>query len=320
MEEVIGDGLIKLPFVAGLRAAFPGARITWVAAKGRTVYATALKPVVEGLIDEIVTDGVTGAATGDLLLGRQPFGGRRFDVVIDTQTNLRRSLVAKRAAAGLFISSAADFKLSDRRPDLWPEAVAPRMRVLLSLAAGREVEFPPMSFANPRARTAAQALLPEGPIYVGLAPGAGGADRRWPLERYIGLAQAQISARRTPVFLIGPNETDDVALIREAVPEALLPEVDRTDGCEDVGGPALAIALAGRLAVGVANDAGPGHMLAAGGAPLVSLQRSRRNAVKFHPAAARLEMLVAEDYGGAGMAGIPVTDAAAALERLIRND
>ena len=93
MGEVIGDGLIKLPFVAGLRAAFPDAKISWCAAKGSTVYTGALKAVVEGLIDEVVTQGPTGAGPFDRLPGVKTFGGRTFDLVIDTQENVRRSAV-----------------------------------------------------------------------------------------------------------------------------------------------------------------------------------------------------------------------------------
>jgi ADP-heptose:LPS heptosyltransferase len=99
----------------------------------------------------------------------------------------------------------------------------------------------------------------------------------------------------------------------------LIPEVGRTDAFQEVRGPLLTIALAGRLAAAVANDAGPGHMLAAGGAPLLSLQQSRRKAAKFRPAARRLEMLVAEDYGG-GMDAIPPADVEARLERLLQEN
>jgi ADP-heptose:LPS heptosyltransferase len=74
--------------------------------------------------------------------------------------------------------------------------------------------------------------------------------------------------------------------------------------------------LAGRLTAAVANDAGPGHMLAAGGAPLLSLQKDARKAVKFRPAAARLEMLVAGDYGD-DMAALPSEAVEAALARLM---
>ncbi|NGM48415.1 glycosyltransferase family 9 protein [Caulobacter sp. 602-2] len=314
MGEVIGDGLIKLPFIAGLRAAFPQARITWCAAKGTTVYDGPLKRVVAGYIDEIIKDGVTGAGALDVLPWVKPFGGRTFDLVIDTQENLRRSLVARRAANGMFVSAAMQARKGD-----WPPAVVDRMARLLSLATNGQGGLRPLALTEAEAISAAEALLPSGPAYVGLAPGAGGQEKRWPLENYLELARAQAAAGRTPVFFFGPDEAADAAIARSEVPGALFPEADRTDGYANVKGPLLAIALAGRLRAAVANDAGPGHMLAAGGAPLLSLQLNRRKAVKFKPAARRLEMLCAEDYGE-GMAALPPQAVQDALDALIAGD
>ncbi|WP_165187278.1 glycosyltransferase family 9 protein [Caulobacter soli] len=320
MGEILGDSLIKLPFIAGLREAFPQARITWCAAKGGTMYAGPLKSVVAGYIDEILTDGPTGARPLDALPWVTPFGGRTFDLVIDTQENLRRSLVAKRAVSkgkegGRFISAA----LQARQPG-WPVAVVDRLARLLFLASDGDGAPRPLALSDPDATNAARALLPTahygGPVYVGLAPGAGGQDRRWPLERYIELARRIEAADRKAVFFFGPDEGPDLQIARDAVPTALFPEKDRTDDFPDVKGPLLAIALAGRLTAAVANDAGPGHMLAAGGAPLLSLQQDHRKAVKFRPAARRLELLVAEDYGQ-GMAALPLDVVDAALQRLI---
>ncbi len=315
MGEVIGDGLIKLPFIAGLRAAFPDARITWCAAKGETVYAGPLKAVVAGYVDEILTEGPTGVGALDVLPWVRPFGGRVFDLVIDTQENLRRSLVAGRAAKGRFVSAAAQA----RKPG-WPVAVADRLATLLALATDGAGQPRPLALADPKATAAARVLLPDssggGLVYIGLAPGAGGQDKRWPLENYLDLARRIEASGRKAVFFFGPDEATDAQTAREAVPGALFPEKDRTDDFNTVKGPLLAIALAGRLTAAVANDAGPGHMLAAGGAPLLSLQKTRRKAVKFRPAAARLELLIAEDYGE-GMAALPLAVVEAALQRLI---
>lgn len=311
MGEVIGDGLIKLPFIAGLRAAFPQARISWCAAKGQTVYAGPLKAVVAGYVDEVLTAGPTGAGALDVLPWVKPFGGRTFDLVIDTQENLRRSLVARRAAKGLFVSAAAQA----RKPD-WPPAVVDRLARLLALATGGTGAPRPLALTDPDALAAAQALLPGGPTYVGLAPGAGGQDKRWPLERYLELARRLQDSGRQPVFFFGPDEAAEAEAARAAVPAALFPERDRVDGSPAIKGPLLAIALAGRLSAAVANDAGPGHMLAAGGAPLLSLQKDHRKAVKFRPAARRLELLVAQDYGD-DMAALPLEAVDAALRRLI---
>ena len=315
MGEVIGDGLIKLPFIAGLRAAFPQARITWCAAKGDTVYAGPLKAVVAGYLDEILTEGPTGARALDALPWVKPFGGRTFDLVIDTQENLRRTVVARRASKSLFVSAAHQARKAD-----WPAAVVDRLARLLALATDGAGAPRALTLTNPDAAEAARILLPTarfgGPVYVGLAPGAGGQDKRWPLDRYLELARRIEASDRKAVFFFGPDEAADAQTAREAVPTALLPERDRTDGYLGVKGPLLAIALAARLTAAVANDAGPGHMLAAGGAPLVSLQKNHRKAVKFRPAAQRLELLVAEDYG-ADMAALPLDVVDAALQRLI---
>lgn len=311
MGEVIGDGLIKLPFIAGLRAAFPKARISWCAAKGETVYAGPLKSVVAGYVDEVILDGRNGAEPLDSLPWVKPFGGRKFDLVIDTQENLRRSGVARRGAAGCFVSAARQARTRD-----WPVAVTDRLSRLLSLATDGQGAPKPLALTNPDALKAAETLLPTGPTYVGLAPGAGGQDKRWPLENYLELARRVVAEGWTPVFFFGPDEAEDAVATAREVPQALQPERDRADGFTGVKGPLLVIALAGRLAAGVANDAGPGHMLAAGGAPLLSLQQDRRKSVKFRPAAQRLEMLVAEDYGD-GMGALPVDAVWGALQRLV---
>ncbi len=311
MGEVIGDGLIKLPFIAGLRAAFPDARISWCAAKGETVYTGPLKAVVAGYVDEVILEGANGAKPLDSLPWSKPFGGRKFDLVIDTQENLRRSGVARRGASGRFVSAARHARDKD-----WPVAVTDRLARLLSLATDGQGAPTPLALTNPDALKAAETLLPAGPTYVGLAPGAGGQDKRWPLENYFDLARRVLANGWTPVFLFGPDEAEDAAIAAREVPQALQPERNRTDGFTAVKGPLLVIALASRLVAGVANDAGPGHMLAAGGAPLLSLQQDRRKSVKFRPAAQRLEMLVAEDYGS-GMGALPVDAAWSALERLV---
>ena len=323
MGEVIGDGLIKLPFIGGLRRAFPDARITWAAAMGETVYAGPLKTIVAGALDEVIVDGVRGAGSLDWLPWVKPLGGRTFDLVIDTQENVARAMVAKRAASGLFISPAGGFRLSQRRPaaddaDPWPTAVVDRFAKLLSLATGRPETLSPLQIADARTRAVAEALLPGGPTYVGIAPGAGGQDKRWTMDRFLALAEQQIARGRTPVGFFGPDEAEDARAAQAALPGLLLPEWGRDDDFRDVKGPALVVALAGRLAAAVANDAGPGHMFAAGGAPLLSLQKDRRRAAKFRTAAPRLEVLVAEEYGS-DVTALDLDAGGAALERLLKD-
>ncbi len=102
--DLVGDGLMKLPFLRALRAAWPDARVTWLAGKGRTVFAHDLAPLAQGLIDEVVEDAGIGSHWLELL--RRPLAGRRFDLVIDTQRRVLTSLIVKRIAHGVFVSGA----------------------------------------------------------------------------------------------------------------------------------------------------------------------------------------------------------------------
>ncbi len=315
--EVLGDGLLKLPAIAAAREAFPDHRLVWCVATGQTVYESGLKALAAPLIDEILKPRPGGDRPFDLAAAK-PFDGRRFEIVIDTQALLLPALFARRARGRLFVSAAGGFALSDRRPKpgAWPINMAGQVCALVGLAAGREIRPRPMAIADPQLRAAAAHLLPEGRPYIGLAPGAGGKNKIWPLERFLAVAAHVRDRGAVPVFFIGPQEENWLAQIREAAPEALIPEWGRRDPYQHIKGPLLALALAGRLAAAIANDSGIGHALAVGGAPLVSLQQDARKAQKFRPAAQRLELVVAESFGAPDMSAIPVSAALAALDRL----
>jgi len=62
--DLVGDGLLKLPFVRVLRANWPTAKITWCAGKGSSVYAGSLRPLVAGLIDETLENAGFGSRLG----------------------------------------------------------------------------------------------------------------------------------------------------------------------------------------------------------------------------------------------------------------
>ena len=112
-EDLLGDALLKLPAISVLRGAFPGHRITWLAGGGPSVFSAQLAPLIEGMVDEVQDRLRVGRSWRDLL--QRPLEGRRYDVIIDTQTIVRVSLVLRRAPHRLFVSAAAGFLLSDRR-------------------------------------------------------------------------------------------------------------------------------------------------------------------------------------------------------------
>jgi ADP-heptose:LPS heptosyltransferase len=306
----VGDGLIKLPFVRALRTAWPQARVTWLAGKGKSVYGGVLAPLVGGLIDEVIEDARIASRWWELW--RRPLPGRHFDLIIDTQQRVLTTLILKRIAHGRFVSSAADWKLSDLRPAAGgskPSSLIRQLLELVTLASGAPARVAAPLAVDPATEAEAERRLGVAGRLVGLAPGAGGKYKCWPLENYIALAMRQVKAGRVPVIFLGPQERQWEGEIRDAVPTALLPLDERST-------PLLTIALARRLAVAVANDSGAGHMMAAAEVPLVSLFGPTA-AAQFAPITPHLTIIRAQDFGGEAMSAIPFQIVADTVDRLI---
>ena len=322
----IGDGLLKLPFVRGLRSAFPNARITWLAGRETSVYAGIMAELAHGQIDEIIENAGIGLNPVELLRGlaKGPLGGRRFDLIIDTQRIFWTSLSLYRVPHETFISPAARFLLSSRKPEKgyrFPKTMQRQLLDLLELASGKTFPSPKTLELDLKAAflDAAAGLLPEGPEYIGFGPGSGGPPKCWPLENFIALAKGQAEQGRVPVFLLGPLEADWRDEIRTAVPDALFPLQDEGIQAHFGYSPMLSIALAKRMKAALSNDSGTGHMFAVGGVPVVILYGVTAPK-KFQPMTDKLTIVRAQDFGGREMHTIPTAAVGEALEDILADN
>jgi ADP-heptose:LPS heptosyltransferase len=326
-DNALGENVLKLPLLLALREAFPTARITWVpGTSGAFHLREALAPLVAGRIAEFVTDlDIPTDPRQSLPLAWRrghPILRRHFDLVIDTQRYLGRTLLLRRIPHRRFISGTWRYFWSDAAPPRplprRPPRLVDKLLGLAAATAGHPLDVPNPIPLPAALRTRAAALLPDGPAYIGLAPGAGNKERGkcWPLDGFVALARLQVERSRVPVFLLGPDETDWVTALRDAVPEALFPE-QANAGVGARGGPCLAAALGERLAAAVANCSGTGHLLAAGGAPMVSLYGPTRPE-KYAPFARAAICLKAQDHGSDDIAAIPLAAVAAAVEQQVQ--
>src|SRR5262249_33269912 len=150
-----------------------------------------------------------------------------------------------------------------------PPHIGERALSLAQAALGERADASGALEATPAARQAAQAVLPEGPLYVGLGIGSREPRKNWPLEKFAQLSRS-LSARGTaPVLRVGPREGERAEAIRAAVPA--FASVDLTRALAGNGSFDFTVAIAQRLAVVVANDSGTGHLFGAAGRPIVGL-------------------------------------------------
>ena len=184
---------------------------------------------MRGLIDQVIDEVRVGRQATELLV--RPLGGQQFDLVIDTQRRVLTTLIVRRIRHRCFISGAADWLLSDRRPSKgWtkPPAMIRQMLELVELASGQPADTRGVAAVDPILLQEASRRLPGGQRYVGLAPGAGGKHKCWPLDRFIALARQQIEAGRRPVFFVGPEERSWETGLQAGVPDAVFPLSDDT--------------------------------------------------------------------------------------------
>ncbi len=96
-DNALGENILKLPLLLALSAEFPSARIAWVPGTSGAFYLqTELAPLVDGRIAEFVTDLHIPVDPGSALRATHPILNRHFDLIIDTQRYLGRTLFLKR--------------------------------------------------------------------------------------------------------------------------------------------------------------------------------------------------------------------------------
>lgn len=316
--DLMGDALMKMPFVRALRETYPQARITWLAGKGRTVFSGPLAPLVRGLIDEVIEDAGIGTHASELL--RRPLPDRTFDLVIDTQRRVLTTLILRRLRCKRFISGSANFLFSTVKPPSGYRKATTMIRQILDLieiASGQKIEERTGVLYDAESLAGAKHLLPDGPTYVGLVPGAGGRHKCWPRDRFIEVARRQAAKGRVPVVILGPDETGWLEEFRTALPMARFPIQEEAAATGKAPGPLLTIALASLMKAAVSNDSGGGHLVAAGGVPLVSLW-GPTVMEKAPPQTPRLITILARQFGGTEMSYIPVDAVEDAVETLLR--
>jgi heptosyltransferase-1 len=277
----LGDVVLSLPALRAIREKFPQARITVAVGKPGA-------PVVDlsGYADAtIVVDRVALRDGWKVLsvvrIGRIVKEVRRakFDFVIDlhslSETNLLgffsgapTRLYARRP--GRSIDVLANFHpkppVEDNRPT--KHAIDRYLDVLIPLGIKDAPRVPRLRTRAEDDAAVEQMLKKEKantnvPL-VGLFPGAGHPDRRWPLARFMELAERLVRNDGVRIVLFaGPEEREMVKEMRALFPRTTI-IFDRLTV------PQLASALA-RLSVFVSNDTGPMHIATAVGTPVVAL-------------------------------------------------
>lgn len=262
----VGDATMATPALRAIRAAWPAARVTYLARPG-------IDAVLAGLpwFDAVVVDrlgGAIGPFRGAARLRRE-----RFDAAILLPNSFRSALAVRLAGIPRRIGYARD-----RRSWLLTHAIAPAAarpastvdwycdlveRALGVTVADRSPQLA-VTDADVAAAAPARAALPG--RYALFVPGGNRVDKRWPAERFARVAEHLAARHHLHVAVTGsPGERAIVDAIAKA---SNVPIVD----CSAFpGGLAGLKCLVRDASLVVTNDTGPRHFAAAFRVPTVAL-------------------------------------------------
>lgn len=290
----IGDSVLSTGLLGHLLAAHPAARFT-VACGPAAAGLFARMPRLERLI--VVAKRKLSLHWLDLW---QRVVFTRWDLVVDLRASALAWMVpARRRVVGR----------GGRRPGHRLEH--------LGAALGLSPPPLPVAWTAPADEARAEALLPGGPWLV-LGPTANWAEKVWPAERFVALAEAltapggALTGARVAV-LGGPGAAEYAmaAPVLAALPGSL----------DLVGRLALpeAAAVLRRAALYVGNDSGLMHLAAAAGAPVIGLF-GQSDPREYGPAGPRAVAVQADgEPFRTSMTALPVDRVVAAAEGLLRH-
>ena len=266
-QDLLGDGLIKLPFIKQVREIFPNAHITWLSGKGKSTMNSSLKEIADNFINEVLDKEKFGSNFFDIF--KKQFFDMSYDIIFDTQKRLLTTIILKKLRTKLFISASCNFLFSDLKPLNTTETNLTKSLINLSLIFNQTNK---LNFLNilkkNELNVMAEKIMSGTKEKIAICPGASNVWKKWPLENYIEIAKYLIKKKFLPVFFLGPNERNLVNKLKNELPEAMYPLQSRY---LTKLRPIHTIALAKHCKFGITNDTGCGHLLAASNLKLICL-------------------------------------------------
>ena len=111
-NDKIGDGLQKITFIQSLKKIYPKSQITYTTTNTTTL-RNQLSPLVHGCIDKFIEYNHIDSSITNLFKKNKIFSDMYFDLIIDLQKVVIRTLKLKQIKHKFFFSAAANFLFSD---------------------------------------------------------------------------------------------------------------------------------------------------------------------------------------------------------------
>jgi ADP-heptose:LPS heptosyltransferase len=266
----IGDLIFALPALKSLKATYPDAELTLLAADWQGAFLAG-RGIVDCVIEMPAYKGVRGGAEDPSEIARffERMRAERFDLAIQMHGGGRNSnpftrRLGARTTLGLQTPDAEALDINVPYVYLQPEVF--RFLELAAAVGCEPVELEPSLPILPSDLEppfdVARLVDADGSLVL-LSPGASDPRRRWPVERFAAVAKTLVQ-EDAKVVVVGAEEDRPLAdTIREQVPEAV--SLTGAIGLNHYAG------LASRADVLIGNDSGPLNLARAVGTATVGI-------------------------------------------------
>ncbi|MDA8668443.1 hypothetical protein N9M26_02175 [Alphaproteobacteria bacterium] len=207
-NDKIGDGLQKISFIQEIKRIYPNSHITYTTTNTTTL-KDKLKPLIDGCVDEFIENNNISSSLKNLFKENKKFIDRYFDLIIDLQKVVIRTLCLKKIPHNRFFSPAARLIFSDfkKQKNLkFKNVYIERFYFnILSNITGKDYSKIP-KIILPKNKDCKDLILTDKNLNIGIAPGAGHPIRCWDFEKYLIVGKLLKEKGYNIYFFLGPNE------------------------------------------------------------------------------------------------------------------
>lgn len=276
----MGDILHALPAVTALRLAHPEWAIDWVIeprwqallmaedSLGRVVSQPLVNRIHFAPTKDWRSAPLSEKTLREIKLLRRTLRVGEYDAVLDLQGAIRSAVVGRMAKCRRLIGEAepreriARLLYSERVATQGQHVIEQDVELAAAVAGDELTPATPLLPTDPVADARADQLVSPSEPAVLINPGAGWGAKRWPLERYVAVANALIAKGFRVLVNTGPGED----VLAEGV-------------CKGTGGAAIRlgcslnqlISITRRVTLVIAGDTGPLHLACALERPVVGI-------------------------------------------------
>ena len=190
--EQIGDGILKLQIVNQLKSRFPDFEIHWMTDKIYTEYNARLKKYTSDYIDKVWEKANLNPFFWKKISPIYDLESENFDIIIDTQKTVIRTMALRRIKNKKFISSSANWFFSDIRPNniskkrkFYIQSIIEMLDLVSTFKDSKKSHITiPKEIVNELKK-----IFSANKKYLGISPGSNTPKRIWSFENYMNVAK-----------------------------------------------------------------------------------------------------------------------------------